>query len=284
MADSGRGVGADQVAASQAKGKHPDCKEYTIMLIGSIGKIHSFKISRKPLICILGFLFLYIIISIIVIYLYFGSYTENRKKAEVIKGLESELSEKKRTLDQNRLYTEGLEDYIKNISKKADGSATTGQAKETGTKQEAASASPDNKDVKDDAIHEKETPGVSVDIRDLQFRMGEQGLAVECKLANNMAEQGSAEGYIHILAIDKNGEYPPEWNKYPARLKNGIPSDYKTGQEFLIQRFKTYHRQYKMLADFELPSFIRILVYDRSGQKILEKEIPVIDVPANDQE
>jgi len=117
----------------------------------------------------------------------------------------------------------------------------------------------------------------------MQFRMGEQGLTVECKLANNMAEQGPAEGYIHIYAIDKNGEYPPEWNKYAERLKNGIPSDYKTGQEFLIQRFKSYHRQYKMLADFELPSFIRILVYDRSGQKILEKEIPVIDVPANDQ-
>ncbi len=283
MEDSGRGLAADQIAASQSKGRRPDCKEYTIMLIGSIGKIHSFKISRRLLIWVLGFLFLYILISITVIYLYFGSYAENREKSSVIKGLESELSERKRTLDQNKLYTEGLEYYIKNLPKEADGSIKTGQAKEIDTKQEVASVAPDNKDTKGDAIPEKETPGTSVDIRDMQFRMGKEGLTVECKLANNLAEQGQAEGYIHIFAIDKNGEYPPEWNKYPERLKNGIPSDYKTGQEFLIQRFKTYHRQYKMLADFELPSFIRILVYDRSGQKILEKEIPVIDVPANDQ-
>jgi len=283
LADSGRGLGADQIAASQEKGRRPDCKEYTIMLIGSIGKIHSFKISRRLLVCILGFLIPYILISIFVIYLYFGLYAENREKSLVIKNLESELNEKKRAIDQNRLYTEGLEDYIKRLSKEADGSIKTGQPKDIDKKQEAASIAPDNKDVKGDAPPEKETSGAYVDIRDVQFRMGEQGLAVECKLANNMAEQGPAEGYIHIFAIDKNGEYPPEWNKNPERLKNGIPSDYKTGQEFLIQRFKTYHRQYKMLADFELPSFIRIIVYDRSGQKILEKEIPVIDVSANDQ-
>jgi hypothetical protein len=280
--DNGRGLAADQVAASQSKGRHPDCKGYTIMLIGSIGKIHSFKISRRLLIWTLVFLFLYILISIIIIYLYFGLFRENRERISVIKRLESELSEKKRTLDQNQLYTEGLEDYIKNLPKEADGSIKTGQAKEIDTKQEAASVAQDNKDVKGGASPEKKIQTTSADIQDIKFRMDQQGLTVEFKLANNLAAQGQAEGYIHIYAIDKNGEYPPEWNKYPERLKNGIPSDYKTGQEFLIQRFKTYHRQYKMLADFELPSFIRILVYDRSGRNILEKEIPVIDVPAND--
>ncbi len=96
MEDIGRGLGVDQVAASQSKGRHPGCKEYTIMLIGSIGKIHSFKVSRKLLIYIVAFLFFYILISIYVIYLFLGSYSENREKALVIKGLESELNEKKR--------------------------------------------------------------------------------------------------------------------------------------------------------------------------------------------
>jgi hypothetical protein len=124
-------------------------------------------------------------------------------------------------------------------------------------------------------------PGASVDIRDIQFRMGKEGLAVECKLANNLAEQGRQRDIYIYMQLTKTVSIPLNG----INMRKGsvtVHPQITNRQEFLIQRFKTYHRQYKMLSDFELPSFIRILVYDRSGQKILEKEIPVIDVPANE--
>jgi len=253
------------------------------MLIGSIGRIHSFKISRNALFYILGFLCLYFIISIIVIYLYFGLYTEHRKQSEAIKGLESELHEKIKTLDKNKLYIEGIEDYIKNHPKESVNMVDRDKVQDPDQEQGIASPDKDKEIVKDKTDSEKTIQANPVDVKDVKFRIDKPGLLVEYKLANNLADKGPAEGYIHIIVLDKNGEFPPEWNKASNRLKDGIPLDYKNGQEFSIQRFKTYQRQYKMLSDFELPSLIRILVYDRSGQKILEKEIPVIDVPANDQ-
>jgi hypothetical protein len=283
LEDTGRGLAANPVTASQVKEKAPDCKEYTIMLIGSIGKIHSFKISRKSLIYILGFFSLYMMISVIVIYLYFGLYGEHRKQSVAIKGLESALDEKEKAMDHNKLYIEGLEDYIKNHPGESENRENSDKAQDTDIKQAVNSPDKEKVTAGDKAGPEKTAPANPVDVKDVKFRIDKPGLLVEYKLENNLADKGPAEGYIHIIVQDKNGEFPPEWNKASNSLKNGMPLNYKNGQEFSIQRFKTYQRQYKMLSDFELPSLIRILVYDRTGQKILEKEIPVVDVPSNDQ-
>jgi hypothetical protein len=282
LEDTGRGLATNPVTASQTKEKSPDSKEFTIMLIGSIGKIRSFKISRKSLLYILGCLCLYLLISIIVISLYFGLYTEHRKQAIAFKSLESELREKTKTLDQNRLYIEGIEDYIKNHPRESNNRENRDKPKDIDSKQNNAYPDQD-KEIGKDKTDPEAIQTNPVDVKDIKFRIDKPGLFFEYKLANNLADKGPAEGYIHIIALDKNGEYPPEWNKTSGSLKEGIPLDFKNGQEFSIQRFKTYQKQYKMLSDFELPSLIRILVYDRTGQKILEKEIPVIDVPANDQ-
>lgn len=281
MEDTGRGLAADPITASQSKGSAPDCKEYTIMLIGSIGKIHSFKISRRFLFYTLAFLSLYIFLSIIVFYLYFRLYFEQDKKIAAFKDMETELHEKRRALDQNRLYTEGLEDYIKNLRRGSDGSVKKSNPSDADLKEGIAPADNEKIIEKGEVSPQKEAVVNTVDVRDIKFRIGKSGLTFEYKLTNNLAEHGPAEGYIHIIARDKNGEYPPDWNK-DKDIQDGTPADYKKGQEFFIQRFKTYQRQYKMLPDYELPSLIRILAYDRSGKKILEKDIPVTDVSSND--
>ena len=113
------------------------------------------------------------------------------------------------------------------------------------------------------------------------FRRVDSELILDFKMTNNLAEQNPAEGYVHILVMDKDKECPAEWNQAENRLSNCYPVDYQSGQQFLIQRFKTYQRRFKISPDSELPSFIRILVYDRSGQKILEKEFTITDETDN---
>ena len=81
--------------------------------------------------------------------------------------------------------------------------------------------------------------------------------------------------------MNKEKACPPEWNSSYNKLADGFPVDFKHGQQFIIQRFRPYQRQYEKNPDSELPSYIRILVYDRSGQKILEKEFTITDETDN---
>ncbi len=113
------------------------------------------------------------------------------------------------------------------------------------------------------------------------FRRVNSELILDFKMTNNLAEQNPAEGYVHIIVLDKDKECLSAWNQTESRLSNCYPADYRSGQQFLIQRFKTYQRRFKISPDSALPSFIRILVYDRSGKKILEKEFPVTNVSAD---
>jgi hypothetical protein len=68
-------------------------------------------------------------------------------------------------------------------------------------------------------------------------------------------------------------DYPREWNDNRVIIQNGIPVDFSKGQLFSIQRYRPYHRQFNMNSDSELPETIKILVYDRSGELILNKEL-----------
>ena len=63
-----------------------------------------------------------------------------------------------------------------------------------------------------DSSPEKKAVENYVDVKDTVFRRVDSELILDFKLANNFAEQGSAEGYVHIIAMDENKECPSEWN------------------------------------------------------------------------
>ncbi len=315
MEDNGRELDPDQVSPPPVKDGHQSSnKELTVMLIGSVGKMRSFKISRKFIWFLSVFFSLYIIISLLLFYLYFNLYVAHAARSDRLKNLEIELSDKTEILKKNKLYIKSLEDFYNAAHKGIDESADAGiTGKKTPEPRIPEVSVPDAKKTErtvpkkieektDDGTIRNETPETetsgeaenqdaipkgavddSMEIKDIQFKRTDSDLTLDFKLTNMRAEQKAAEGFIHIIVMDKDRQCPPEWNSAYNKLSDGVPVDFKHGQEFLIQRFRPYQRQYKPDPDSELPSFIRIIVYDRSGQQILEKEFSVTDESANDQ-
>ncbi|MGD9160448.1 MAG: hypothetical protein PVG39_18675 [Desulfobacteraceae bacterium] len=318
MEDNGRELAPDPVETPPVKDRSLDSKELTIMLIGSVGKMRSFKISRKVISYTLVFFSVYIVVSLLIFYLYFDLYATHKTQSINLEKLEAELSDKTKILDKNKLYIKGLEDFYNNTREGTEGKEDTGTGvkkapapksakvsvpRETKSKKPAPgemeekadsgaaakkAPEPDSPKVNipdetksQDTVAKKDVKD-SMEVKDISYQRTDSELTLNFKLANKQAEQNIAEGYVHIIVMDKNKECPAEWNNPYNKLSDGFPVDYKHGQQFLIQRFRPYQRKYKTNPDSERPSFIRIIVYDRSGQKILEKEFPVTDESAND--
>lgn len=352
MEDNGRELDPDQINTPPVKDGNLNSKKLTIMLFGSVGKMHSFKISRKFILFTSIFFLIYIITSLLIFYLYFDLYAAHKAQSNTLLKLEAELSDKTKALKQNDLYIKVLEDYRKGLDekidtktagkktpeqsspkvnvaskkksqniarkrpeKKAADTDTTREAPEPGkpkenvpseskseeTAQKGLEEKTDGTDSPQKKVPESDSPVESVtsetksqvtapeeavtdpmEIRGIDFQRTGSELTLNFILANKLAEQKTAEGYIHIIVMNKNKECPSEWNNSYNKLSNGFPINFNRGQQFLIQSFRPYQRKYKTNPDSELPSFIRILVYDQSGQKILEKEFPVTGESSND--
>ena len=354
MEDNGRELDPDPVNTPPVKDGHPKSKALTIMLIGSVGKMRSFKISRKLIKFTSVFFLIYIIVSLLIFYLYYDLYADHKAQSDKLQDLEIQLSDKTKAFEQNKLYIKVLEDYRKGLNEKVDAGtirektskessakvkapgktksqtaarkrseektavkdSTTKKAPESISPEKMASNDTKSQETVQNAIEEKPadidttsekapepgTPKESeasetksqetspeealidpMELEDINFQRTDSALTLDFKLTNKRAEQKTAEGYIHIIVMDKNKECPVEWNNSYNKLSNGYPTNFNHGQQFLIQRYRPYQRKYKTNPDSELPSFIRILVFDRSGQKILEKELPVTNEPTNDQ-
>ena len=387
MEDSGRELEPDPLNTHPVKDGYQSSKKLTIMLIGSVGKMRSFKISRKIILYTSIFFFIYVALSLLVFYLYFDLYSAHKAQSNQLKDLETELSEKIKTMEKDRLYTEGLEEFYntaqkgmdeksdttiaqkkspepgkpkknvsnkakskdsarKGVEKKTDAGITRKKATEPSSPkvnvpreekknevvQEAVKekadtgASPQkapevnvtseekSKEIVQEAVKEKIDTGAApqktpepgspeikspdetesrdtalkedvkdtMEVKDISFQRTDSELTLNFILKNELAEHNTAEGYIHIIVMDKNKECPLGWNSTYNKLSGGFPVNFRHGQQFSIKNLRPYQRKYKTNPDSELPSFIRIIVYDRSGQKILEKEFPVTDESAND--
>ncbi|MBN2419661.1 MAG: hypothetical protein JXL81_09775 [Deltaproteobacteria bacterium] len=381
----------NKVTAPPHKVGYQNSKELTIMLIGSVGKMRSFKISRRFIWYMSLFFILYIAISLIVFFLFFNLHTAHQEQTNELLNLQSELNSNIKAMEQKELYIKGLEDFYyaaqKKVEEKTDADLTLKKTPEPGRSKADIPAKKKSKEVAKKDVEEKTDTGVTrksapepvspavnvtaetkkvtpgnevqqktadtniseekfpvssgtsavipaetkdqdtsgenvkdttdagaipapppvqispdtdisgeekttaqdllgsvesyMEIRDVKFQKNDTKLIFDFRLVNTLADDKSAEGYVHIIVMNKDKECPPEWNSAYNRLKDGFPIDYKHGQQFIIQRFRPYQRQYDIIPDSELPSYIRILVYDQSGQKILEKEFPVADEPEN---
>lgn len=429
MEDNGRELDPNPVNTPPVKDGYPSSKQLTIMLVGSVGKMRSFKISRRLIKYALIFFLLYIISSLLLLYFYQDLYNRHKTQSNTLQNLKSELSDKTKALERSNLRIKVLEDSRKGIDKESDSKTVQKKTPEKSRPKEKSSSKkkskaavtkrPEKKSAKteaapkkapepvrskevvpsktkrqepiqkeqeekvvntdktrkearekptpkenarsetksqetiqkkpeektadtetasdvvtepgsskeDDSIETKsqETtqkepeekiadtdtandvvtePGSSkedvssetkkqeatpeeavtgtMSVRDITFKRTDSELTLNFKLANRLAEEKTAEGYIHIIVMNKDKECPSAWNNSYNKLSNGFPVNFNHGQQFIIQNFRPYQRKYKTNPDSELPSFIRIIVYDRSGQKILEKEFPVTDDSEND--
>jgi hypothetical protein len=130
----------------------------------------------------------------------------------------------------------------------------------------------------DEKKHRGNIHSDEVSLTDITVQKGNSELNLDFKLVNNRSDENATEGYIHIFAGDDKSEFLPVWNYRGNEIENGMPVNFQRGQPFLIQRFKLYQRQFIMDSDSRLPSLIKIVVYDQSGNLMLEKEFKVDDL------
>lgn len=282
MEDHRREMDSDQEEIPAVSEQSFSPKNLTIMVIRSVGKIRSFKVSRRLLFWAVIFFLAYIIISLYHINSFWDLRYKYRIQLKKLELLEDNLAKDRKRLLQTRQHVAILEDYVQSVQETGKKESVQEERKKESVQEEIKKAKAEIIDkVEEDAREVEGEEGKRlkvVDIEDIVVQEENSGMRVNFRLVNMQPGETAMEGYIHIIAMDKKNDFPPEWNYANDKLNKGLPINFRRGQPFLIQRFKPYYRTFNLSSKSELPSAIRILVYDRSGSLILEKDFEVRDV------
>ena len=168
MEDKGRNPARNPVNTPDAKGGYQRSKELTIMLIGSVGKMRSFKISRRLMLYISISLLVYFVISLIIFYLYFDLSTTLKARSNQLHILETELRDKTRALEQNELYIKGLEEFYNSVKRgetgKEDRKAAPGKIPGKNNPEEGPLGETDPADALQKVFEDKKDMGAALKI------------------------------------------------------------------------------------------------------------------------
>ncbi len=242
----------------------------TVMIMRSVGKVHTFKISPRMILCVTIFFLLYIPISIWHINGFWIKRRQNITQSEKLTKLERETSEDRRLLNRSKQHIALLEDYIHNLEERQEQEDEPLKGEDS---RELKTASRVEDQIKE--MDREDTPAKVVDIEDMVIQKEGSRVTVNFKLVNVHPGEGAVGGYIHIIAKAEKSDPPKEWTYPTVTLRSGIPTNYRRGQLFLIQRFKPIEGKLNLERGSKSPSSIRVLVYDQSGRTLLEKTFKV---------
>ena len=246
---------------------------FTIVIIRSVGKIRSFKISQSLVRFAALFLLFYLLASVFIINDYIDQRRITVKQLETIEKLETGLSKSKNAILRSQQHLALLEDYIHQREEEPRQSQVLTKI------QPQPIQSPGSVETGDDSaslnrLKEQKQASIVL-IKDIVLQKNESFLIVDFKLVNAREEESPAEGYLHILAKGEGNDIPLEWTYPKQTLQNGLPNNFRRGLPFFIQRFKPYHREFRSDSNAKKPSAIKILIYDQSGTLLLEKYLDV---------
>ncbi len=271
MEDQKRGMDTDQKQSSALRERPVNPRELNVIIMRSVGKMRSFSISRRILFWTSLFCLIYILVSVYAFNSFFNLRYRYKIRGNELQRLEKELNESETMLARTRNYLIGLEEYIENASKQEQKEPMAIQKEDQNRTIEGKTEGLDAAEERGDKVGFKNF----VDISDFVIKHEGSGINVDFRLVNTIEAENAVEGYIHIIAMDKRNEYPSEWNNARDELQDGLPVDFRHGQPFFIQRFKSYHRWFNINSNSELPEAIKVLVYNQSGELILKKEFEV---------
>ncbi|MFO7785603.1 MAG: hypothetical protein ACQET7_13425 [Thermodesulfobacteriota bacterium] len=260
MEDQERGMaGAGPERPVGPKYKDPAAKRWTIMIMGRVGKVRSFKVSPRVLFGALLFLALYFPLSIVVAHWWIELKGETEAQKARIEQLELELARAERSLFKFQQYVAVLDGYIASLETEKGLSGAA--ASQTLADEEAA--------LETRTTSEEAVPGL-VDIDQMSIEKETGRVKVAFNLVNIAEDDEPVSGYIHILASgDDSGA--SWWEVYPrGEVEQGMPVNYRVGQPFIIQRFKPIRGQFDSRPGNGGVESIRVVVYDDTGRLIYD--------------
>ena len=267
-------MGAFRQDIAPVKDKTPQKDPITIMIMRSLGKVRSFKIS--PPILYMGVIF---ILLNIVATIYFGNrFFELRHtkalQSEKIKELEDETSKNIKTIHRNEQHMAILEEYIRNLESPKEPQASS--SKSIFLRRESTPSAPEPEKAPESTPPDAPSTKV-VDIKDVDIKKEGSQLMVNFRVVNLRELDNPIGGYIHMIAVGKDGYSPSAWTFPNEELRDGLPVDFRRGQLFLIQRYKPIEGNFYLSTNADPPSSIKVLVYNQTGILLLEKEFEVSD-------
>ena len=275
------------------------------MIIRSLGRVRSFKISPHVVFWAILFFILYIPFSVFIINNYVELRRANRTQSEKIDQLEKEIIEGQKNLHKFQQHVTLLEDYIRHmeepkkpkkpqmgkvappkvedtkekiVSRKVEDTKEKMASRKVEIIREATVISDAGSPAVESEGEEELKPIGAVDIEDMVIQQEGERMSVEFKLVNKNPGETAVGGYIHLIAIGNDPNPPPEWTFPRVQLEEGIPVNFRRGQLFLIQRFKPVQGRFFLTPNSESPTALKVLVYDQSGLLILEREFEVSHV------
>lgn len=259
----------EKITRPGEKGRH-HVSDITVMIIRGVGKVQSFKISSRIVFCAAIFFLIYISASIFIINKHFDLHRTHLTQSERITQLKRQISNSKQNIHRFEQHMAMLRDHIDLLEK-------SGEHQEAPVKSEYLQHRGTARNVLEPSKH-RERRGDStnvVDIKDMVIQKQESRMTVDFKLVNTRPGENVVAGYLHIIAMGKDPNPPPEWTHPKEKIQNGLPLNFRRGQLFLIQRYKPIHSKFSLISTSEPPTAVKVLVYDRSGVLILEKEFEV---------
>ena len=276
------GAGREDVLKAKPKAD-PAARRWTVMIMGRVGKVRSFKVSPRVLLLFFLFLALYLPLSVVVFNEWVDLRRDNRAQRDRILQLREDLARAERTLFKFQQHVSLLESYIVSM-KEEKGPPVEAEPAPAALSSPAASPSsaesiqtappPEPKEPEERSEPPEPATGF-VDIKQMAITSEEGRVKVNFNLVNIDEGEDAVSGYIHILA---SGRYAGTswWEVYPrGDVKDGMPRSYRAGQPFIIQRFKPIHGEFDARTERGAPDSIRVVVYDDRGRLIFEKAYEV---------
>jgi hypothetical protein len=256
MENQERDMGPDSKGKKEIARPSKNKDRLTIMIFKEVGKVKTFRISPRVLLAAFMFLIFYIVATIFVTnkylaYFYpFGSIGIDKIQAEKIVKLSGELIKTTKSLERSEQHIALLEDYIEEDKEQSPEPVSTSDYTE--------SSSP-----------------VLVGIEELKVKRDRSTIDVTYKVVNRQLNEEPIGGYIFILASIRDSDRSEVWVYPSSPLKDGLPINYRRGQRFFIQRFKSMSSKYTLSRSTDKPLILEVLVYDRDGELILKKVVEV---------
>ena len=300
MENQKRNMAQNSRKSLKKKRKKSPADYLTMMVVGKKGIVRTFRFSFRFLFWTSVLILLYISTSVFIFYQYLEERKANSINLTELKQMQHEIKETKKTLFLSKRRLEILEDSFQVIKTQEKIQAEpVAVAKKTVLKSplpeverkpiEKVEEKPVEKEeippiekVEEKPIEKEEVQPVEkietipqikfVDINGLVIKKKGLKLNIRFNIVNMRKDKRSVHGYVHIIAFDKNSDSPLFLAFPQIALKDGIPVEFKRGQPFSIRRFKTIKGRYLFNTETGPVSAIKILVYDKSGTLVFQKE------------
>ena len=246
MENQEKDMDPDRKGKKEIGSRSKDTESLTIMIFTDLGKVRRFMISPRLILFASLFFLFYIVATIYVTNKYFDARRIHKVQADQIAKLSRKLMKTTESLQRSKHHIALLDDYI------SEGKVQGPEAEFAGNYTESS------------------LPKI-VDIEDVNVRRDGATLYVTFRIINRQENEEPLGGYIFVLASPKDSDPSEVWVYPSSPLKQGLPVNYRKGERFLIQRFKTITSRYTLSTSIDKPLILKILVYDRDGTLILKK-------------